>query len=130
MATVRAWQPQSDGIRFRESSQSLADVLPSLERIIAAFGTNGTGRALDVDRAQVTRWAQGAAISPEMSRRIVALNEVITRALRQFKPSLATIWLLSSEPLLGGARPIDVLAAEGSAPVIRALEGIAQGAFA
>ena len=65
-----------------------------------------------------------------MGRRISALNEVITRALRQFEPDLATMWLLGSEPLLGGARPLDVLAIEGSAPVIRALEGIAQGAFA
>ena len=32
--------------------------------------------------------------------------------------------------LLGGARPIDVLVTEGAAPVIRAIEGIAQGAYA
>ena len=130
MPIVRQWQPQTQGLVFTKEAQSLADVLPSLQRVVVSFGTNGAGRALDVDRAQVTRWTKGDPISPEMGRRISALNEVITRALRQFEPDIATMWLLGSEPLLGGARPLEVLATEDSAPVIRALEGIAQGAFA
>ena len=42
----------------------------------------------------------------------------------------AAMWLGGSEPLLGGSRPIDVLAAEGASRVIRAIDGIEQGAFA
>ena len=59
-----------------------------------------------------------------------AINAVISRALHEFEPELALMWLLGSEPLLGGARPLDVLALQGSAPVLRALDGIVQGAYA
>ena len=44
--------------------------------------------------------------------------------------AVAAMWLVGSEPLLGGARPIDVLAQQGASPVIRAIDGISQGAFA
>jgi len=130
MSSLHQWQPTPQNIAFNAGSAALTDILPTLERIVTAFGTNGAGRVLDVDRAQVTRWMKGAPVSPEMARRIVALNEVITRALRQFAPSVAALWLMGSEPLLDGARPLDVLALQGSAAVIRALEGIEAGAYA
>jgi uncharacterized protein (DUF2384 family) len=129
MAIIRQWRPV-EVLDLREESRSLADVHPLLKRVVVALGTNGSARVLDVDAAQVTRWSKGAAISSEMERRIVALHDVLTRALRQFRPRVAAMWLLGSEPLLGGARPIDVLAMEGSSPVLRALEGIEQGAYA
>jgi uncharacterized protein (DUF2384 family) len=65
-----------------------------------------------------------------MGRRIVDLHDVLTRILRVYNPQLAAMWLVGSEPLLGGARPIDVMAMEGAAPVVRAIDGIAQGAYA
>jgi uncharacterized protein (DUF2384 family) len=65
-----------------------------------------------------------------MCPRIVDLHDVLTRILRVYNPEVAAMWLVGSEPLLGGARPIDVLAMEGAAPVIRAIDGIAQGAYA
>jgi len=65
-----------------------------------------------------------------MGRRVVDLHDVLTRILRVYGRESAALWLVGSEPLLGGARPIDVLALEGAAPVIRAIDGIAQGAFA
>jgi uncharacterized protein (DUF2384 family) len=65
-----------------------------------------------------------------MGRRVVDLHDVLTRILRIYDRHAAAMWLLGSEPLLGGARPIDVLAMEGAAPVIRTIEGIAQGAYA
>jgi len=40
------------------------------------------------------------------------------------------MWLVGSEPLLGGARPIDVPAMEGAGPVVRAIDGIATGVYA
>jgi uncharacterized protein (DUF2384 family) len=50
--------------------------------------------------------------------------------MRVYPANAAALWLVGSEPLLGGARPIDVVVTEGAAPVIRAIDGIAQGAFA
>jgi len=65
-----------------------------------------------------------------MGRRIVDLHDVLTRIVRIYSREAAAMWLVGSEPLLGGARPIDVLAMEGAGAVIRAIDGIAEGAYA
>ena len=128
---ARPWQPAAVRIVLRPAADDLVDVRPLLFRLVDALGTNAAARLLDADRAQVSRWAAGKEpVGAEMGRRIVDLHDVLTRALRLFHRDTAAQWLVGSEPLLSGARPIDVLALEGAAPVIRALEGIAQGAFA
>jgi uncharacterized protein (DUF2384 family) len=102
-----------------------------LARVVEALGTNAAARLLDADRAQVSRWTSGKeAIGTEMGRRIVDLHDVLTRILRVYNREAAAMWLVGSEPLLGGARPIDVLAMEGAGPVVRAIDGIAEGAYA
>lgn len=127
----RAWMPIAKSVVLRQSASSLADVTPLLARVVEALGTNASARLLGADPAQVSRWRAGTeAISAEMGRRIVDLHDVLTRILRVYSREAAAMWLLGSEPLLGGARPIDVLALEGAAPVIRAIDGIAEGAFA
>jgi uncharacterized protein (DUF2384 family) len=109
----------------------LADVTPLLARVIEALGTNAAARLLGADRAQVSRWNPGTeSIGSEMGRRIVDLHDVLTRILRVYGREAAAMWLVGSEPLLGVARPIDVLVLEGAAPVIRAIDGIAEGAYA
>jgi uncharacterized protein (DUF2384 family) len=127
----RPWKPVADVIVLRPSADALADVRPLLARIVDALGTNAAARLLGADRAQVSRWMTGTeAVGVEMGRRIVDLHDVLTRILRVYNREAAAMWLVGSEPLLGGARPIDVLAAEGAAPVIRTIDGIAQGAYA
>lgn len=129
--TARHWEPAAERIVFRPAAATLVDVRPLLARIVTALGTNRAGRLLDADRAQVSRWTAGTEqISAEMGRRIVDLHDILTRVLRIYTPAAAALWLAGSEPLLGGARPIDVLALEGAVPVIRAIEGISQGAYA
>ena len=104
---------------------------PLLARVVEALGTNAAARLLGANRAQVSRWGAGReSISSEMGRRIVDLHDVLTRILRVYGREAAAMWLVGSEPLLGGARPIDVLVLEGAAPVIRAIDGIAEGAYA
>ncbi|MGO9257153.1 MAG: hypothetical protein ACLQU1_12740 [Bryobacteraceae bacterium] len=104
---------------------------PLLARVIEALGTNAAARLLGADRSQVSRWNAGIeSIGAEMGRRIVDLHDVLTRILRVYGREAAAMWLVGSEPLLGGARPIDILVLEGAAPVIRAIDGIAQGAYA
>jgi uncharacterized protein (DUF2384 family) len=127
----RAWEPVVDAVALRLRADTLADVAPLLSRIVAALGTNEAARLLGADRSQVSRWSAGTeGVSYEMGRRIVDLHDVLTRIMRVFTPDAASMWLVGSEPLLGGARPIDVLVMEGAAPVIRAIDGISQGAFA
>jgi uncharacterized protein (DUF2384 family) len=130
-AARRSWTPTSERIVLKASADDLADVKPLLNRVISALGTNATARLLDADRGQVSRWINGKeAIGSEMARRVVDLHDVLTRVLRVYGREAAALWLVGSEPLLGGARPIDVLSIEGAAPVIRAIDGISQGASA
>ena len=127
----RAWIPASRPVELRESAVTLADLTPLLKRLIAALGTNAAARLLGADRAQVSRWSSGKEpVGSEMGRRIVDLHDILTRILRVYPREAAAMWLAGSEPLLGGARPIDVLVQEGSAPVIRAIDGVTQGAYA
>lgn len=128
---VRPWKPSASSIVLLPAADALTDVHPLLARIVEALGTNASARLLDADRAQVSRWSSGKeAISAEMSRRIVDLHDVLTRILQVYSRGAASLWLVGPEPLLGGARPIDVLVTEGAASVIRAIDGIAQGAYA
>ena len=128
---LRPWKARADKIVLRPSADVLVDVRPLLSRIIKALGTNAAARLLGADRAQVSRWnARTEAVSMEMGRRIVDLHDVLTRILRLYGRDAAAMWLVGSEPLLGGARPIDVLVTEGAAPLIRTIDGIAQGAYA
>ncbi|SRR5579884_1538269 len=130
-AARRTWSPVAKVITLRPAADALADVRPLLTRVVDALGTNAAARLLGVDRAQVSRWgAGGEPVSAEMGRRIVDLHDVLTRILRVYNREAAAMWLTGSEPLLGGARPIDVLALEGAAPVIRAIDGIAAGVYA
>ena len=127
----RFWSPTVTTVALRETALTLVDLAPLLSRIVAALGNNAAARLLDADRSQVSRWSSGLeAIGYEMGRRIVDLHDVLTRILRVYSPDAAALWLVGSEPLLGGARPIDVLAMEGASSVIRAIDGIAEGAFA
>jgi uncharacterized protein (DUF2384 family) len=127
----RAWIPTAKAVVLRQSADALADVTPLLARVIEALGTNAAARLLGADRAQVSRWNAGIeSIGSEMGRRIVDLHDVLTRILRVYGREAAALWLVGSEPLLGGARPIDILVLEGAAPVIRAIDGIAEGAYA
>jgi uncharacterized protein (DUF2384 family) len=127
----RAWIPTAKAVVLRQSADALADVTPLLGRVIEALGTNAAARLLGADRSQVSRWNAGIeSIGSEMGRRIVDLHDVLTRILRVYGRQAAALWLVGSEPLLGGARPIDVLVLEGAAPVIRAIDGIAEGAYA
>jgi uncharacterized protein (DUF2384 family) len=116
---------------LRSRGEILADVAMLLSRVVSALGTNEAARLLGADRSQLSRWSASAeGVSYEMGRRIIDLHDVLTRIMRIFVLDVARTWLVGSEPLLGGARPIDVLVTEGAAPVIRAIDGISQGAFA
>ncbi|MGH7736916.1 MAG: antitoxin Xre/MbcA/ParS toxin-binding domain-containing protein [Candidatus Tyrphobacter sp.] len=64
-----------------------------------------------------------------MRPRVLAAYEVLARAHQVFNPTLAARWLVGHEPLLGGARPLDVLAHRGAGPVIDALDAIAAGVY-
>ena len=102
--------------------QALRDIHPLLARLTEAFGAAATARLMNVDPAMITRWKRGRKISSEMSRRIIDLHDIFTRALQVMAPAMVMSWLLGSNPHLAGARPIDVLTIRGISPVIDALQ--------
>jgi uncharacterized protein (DUF2384 family) len=104
---TRAWIPTAKVVILRQSADALADISPLLARVVEALGTNAAARMLGADRAQVSRWTAGTeSIGSEMGGRIVDLHDVLTRILRVYGREAAAMWLVGSEPLLGGARPI------------------------
>ena len=107
---------------------ALADVLPLLDRLTAAFGIRPVARLLGVEAGSVANWsARRRNLSDESAQRVLDLHDVLTRALRTFQPRTAADWLVGNEPFLEHARPIDVLVARGSAPLIEALKNIEAG---
>lgn len=123
------WSPLVEHIKQPKKPQALSDVRQLLARLVDAFGVNELGRLLDVSPAMITRWKRATPISPEMARRIIDLHDVLNRALQIFRPRQAMLWLVGSEPLLDGARPIDVLVMRGAATVINAIAAIEQGVY-
>jgi uncharacterized protein (DUF2384 family) len=86
---------------------------------------------LGIDPAQVSRWLKREApISNVMATRIFAAHTLIARAHQVFTPPNVAPWLFGHEPLLGGARPIDVLVLRGLGPVLAALDGVEDGVYA
>jgi putative toxin-antitoxin system antitoxin component (TIGR02293 family) len=129
MATT--WTPTIDRLEPAQNPHRFLDLEPLLERLVDAYGKAAVGAMLGVDKSTITRWTQRErTVSPEMRMRIIELSDVIVRMHQVFNPSIASRWLVGHEPLLGDARPIDVLAMRGAAPIIDALDAIAAGGFA
>ena len=124
------WSPMIDPSLPPKDAAALKSVQPLLLRLIAAYGTNAVARMLDVDPAMITRWKKGGQVSGLMRKRILDLHDVLSRALQIFSPETTMQWLVGHEPFLNDARPIDVLALRGAAPLIEALEGIESGGYA
>lgn len=102
-----------------------------LDRLVDALGSNSADTfARRRPRPGIPLARRYGTCRMEMGRRIVDLHHVLSHILRIYAREAAALWLVGSEPLLGGARPIDVLALEGAAPVIRAIDGITQGVYA
>jgi hypothetical protein len=117
-------------VRIKKSVSVAALVNGDLERIVEILGLNQTARVLDVDRSQLSRCMRGAeGISSTLALRITNLQYVLTRALQIMHADEVGPWLTEGEPLLGGSIPLNVLAIDGPAAVIAALDALASGAF-
>ena len=119
---MAAWTLPVLEIEPPKNPTALSDVLPLLERLVAAFGTRPVAKLLDVGAGTVTNWkGHRHAISAEYAKRIIELHDVMVRALQVYKPRTAMDWLVGNDPFLDHARPIDVLVKHGAAPLIVAL---------
>lgn len=127
-----AWTPTIERLEPASNPSAISDVLPLLRRLVDAYQQSVVAEMLGVDDSTVSRWLkQERNIGQSAMRgRIFDLHDIVSRAHQVFNPTLAARWLMGREPLLGNARPIDVLAIRGVAPVIEALDAITAGGFA
>ncbi|MEO6990335.1 MAG: hypothetical protein ABI346_03785 [Candidatus Baltobacteraceae bacterium] len=118
--------------RVAESElEAFRDVRPTLARLRAAFGLRTLAALLDTDPGNLSRSLAGKRrLPPEIARRAIDLDHVLTRAAQIFQPPVVLDWLLGGDPFLNGARPVDVLATHGAGPLLEALDGAAAGAYA
>lgn len=89
-------------------------------------------QVLKVSTSQPTRWISGdESPNSENTRAIVDLEHVVTRArLLWSDDATVSSWLNGRNAFLDGARPVDVIALQGSGPVIDALDQETAGVFA
>lgn len=116
--------------RGRKANLRLVAEADRLERLVNELGNNRVANLLAVSPSQPSRWRSGKeGIGTENQRKLIDLDYVFGRLEQLFSSRQAEIWLKSYNAHLGG-RPIDVLRLRGAAPVIRAIDAEAQGAFA
>ncbi|MGH8985518.1 MAG: antitoxin Xre/MbcA/ParS toxin-binding domain-containing protein [Acidimicrobiia bacterium] len=122
--------PKVGSVTVKPDAASLFDVPVEVERVVSALGSNTVADLLNVSRSQPSRWRAGKErISPGNRARLADLDHVLNRLLQVLWPEDASAWLTAPNPHLGG-RPVDVLALHGAAPVIEAIDALAQGAYA
>lgn len=125
-----AWTPTLQQLAPAQEPDALTDMQALLRRMVDAYSPASVANILGVNRSTVTLWLKRRrSISPVMQPRVLAAYDVLARAHQVFNPTLAARWLIGHEPLLGGARPLDVLAQRGAGPVIDALDAIAAGVY-
>ncbi len=122
--------PKVRDVTVKPDATALFDVPLEVERVVSALGSNTVADLLSVSRSQPSRWRAGKErISPINRARLADLDHVLNRLLQVLWPEEASAWLTARNPILGG-RPVDVLAVRGAAPVIEAIDALAQGAYA
>jgi uncharacterized protein (DUF2384 family) len=126
-----AWTLPVFEIKVPKNPGALTDLVPLLNRLEAAFGTRRIAELLGVKAGTIYNWKKRRyEISSEYANRVIDLHQVLVRAFRVYQAQVAMDWLVSNEPFLNGARPIDVLVSRGAAPLIDALTAIEASAYA
>jgi uncharacterized protein (DUF2384 family) len=126
--TVRT--PSLSKVRVKSHAADLFAAPGEVQRVVSALGSNTVADLLGVSRSQPSRWRNGQErISPTNRARLADLDHVLNRLLQVLWPEDAGAWLTAPNPHLGG-RPVDVLALRGGAPVVEAIDALAQGAYA
>lgn len=109
----------------------LANMQPRLERLKEVFGVRPLAALLDTDASNLSKAISGTReLSPEVAKRALDLEHVLARALQLMEPQVVIDWLEGTEATFGFARPIDILATRGSAPLLTILDRMEDGAYA
>ena len=85
---------------------------------------------LEVDPAQVTRWARGGGIDNRNAERVDLLELVMAQLLRLYATDAAASWLVGSNPSLHDRRPIELVRSGKTRELLDAIRNEAAGGFA
>lgn len=109
----------------------LASMQPRLERLKDLFGVRPLAALLDTDPSNLSKAIAGTRdLPPEIAKRALDLEYVLARALQLMDPQVVLDWLEGADPAFGFARPIDILAVRGTAPLLTILDRLESGAYA
>jgi len=98
--------------------------------LVDTFGKRQLAEMVGIHRAQLSRWVAGSDQPREAAGFLLDLEHALAKARLAFGEQAAKDWLLGNNSYLGGARPIDVLKANGSRTVMDALNGEQWGSSA
>ena len=83
-----------------------------------------------VSPATVSRWSSGKATPDLKTQTVIAeLRYVVDRLADFYTPEETRLWLHASHPMLGGARPIDLINGDRTAEVLAVIEALDSGAY-
>lgn len=123
-ATGRFTSPLTSGERFGFGAR--------VSHAARVFGSNAKlADWLGVSASSPSRWIAGKATPErELARRVIDLDFVAVRAATVWGPDAINGWLRGQNPFLGGASPLDAIAAGRTADVVAALTGEASEVYA
>ncbi len=126
-STSRSTTPAPD-----VQSEPLTQAQTRTMYLVSSLGSQAAvARLLQVSPSQPSRWIRGQETpSVDTGRQLLDLDHVVGRAGLIWPESVITAWLEGRNSFLGGARPIDVLRTQNSAPVVEALDAELAGAYA
>src|SRR3954451_20523548 len=84
---------------------------------------------LDVDPAQVTRWARGGGIDQRNAERVDLLELVMSQLLRLYEADAAASCLIGWNPSLHDRQPIELVRSGRTRELLDAIRNEAAGGF-
>jgi hypothetical protein len=104
---------------------------PELERLRELFGLRGAADLIRVDAGNLKRFLDGKpTLGTDALARAIDVDHVLARAAQVFVGTAIIAWLTGHSQRFAGARPIDVLTADGPGPLLDELERIREGGYA
>ncbi|MBV8221663.1 MAG: DUF2384 domain-containing protein [Solirubrobacterales bacterium] len=114
----------------KASNEVSTSVQAKLRALLAVMTEPDMAELLDLDLQSLPQVLADPGRSQEVAARIIDAEYVVSRAAQVFVGSAVRGWLFGHSPIFAGARPIDVIKADGPSLVVTELERIAAGGYA
>lgn len=124
-----AWSIDVRQLRVKRITK-LGAVRPRMQYFVNALGNEAAGALLGINGEEMLRIIAGdQEITHELSRRLLAVDHVLARALLVFAPAALIAWLHEPVRTFRGAKPVEVLAERGASPLLALLDAVTSGCY-